>query len=151
MKKYLKFGVFAMMLAGLGATTAWAAFGPCTIYRPAATTPSTIGCYTKWNTVTFTCFCGGMITIIPEASSCSNTNSTPCSEINVEASIGFSSSGKCLVWYSVPGGVVPVCNGTCLQDPKTRWSTWSTPKDTNCNAGPVNPNPPQNTTLPVEE
>jgi hypothetical protein len=92
-----------------------------------------------------------MITIVPEASSCSNTNTTPCSEINVEASINFSSSGKCLVWVTLPTGgpPVPLCAGRCFQDPTTRWTTWSTPKDTNCNAGPVNPPNPPTTTPPV--
>lgn len=119
---------------------AWAAFGPCVVYRAAGTAPvpSPIGCYQNTLKTLTTCFCGGSIALVPEASSCSNANSVPCTEVNVEALITYGSDGSnCLTWtwspIPVPWGMFyPTCGGACFQDLTTAWPTWSTPKDTSC-------------------
>jgi hypothetical protein len=151
MRSILKSWVFPMVLLCFGASTAWAAFGPCVIYRLKGLGPSQpIGCYKFWQNITYTCRCAGELVIIPEASWCRNTNTTPCSEVQVPLLESYETSGTCMTWvvgYPFP---LPLCGGTCVVDPKSKWPTWGT--DTACLnpvLPPVNPNPPVNSNQPM--
>ena len=143
MRSIFKSWVFPMVLLCFGASTAWAAFGPCVIYRLKGLGPSQpIGCYKFWQNITYTCRCAGELVIIPEASWCRNTNTTPCSEVQVPLLESYETSGTCNIGW---GSWFPVCGGTCVVDPKSKWPTWGT--DTACLnpvLPPANPNPPTN-------
>ena len=53
MRSIFKSWVFPMVLLCFGASTAWAAFGPCVIYRLKGLGPSQpIGCYKFWQNIT---------------------------------------------------------------------------------------------------
>ena len=143
MRSIFKSWVFPMVLLCFGASTAWAAFGPCVIYRLKGLGPSQpIGCYEFWGNISYTCKCARELVIIPEASWCRNTNTTQCSEVQVPLLESYETSGTCNIGW---GSWFPVCGGTCVVDPKSKWPTWGT--DTACLnpvLPPANPNPPTN-------
>ena len=67
MKKILRSWGGPLALVCFGVSTAWAAFGPCNVTRPAAFN-TTIGCYGGFVPFAMECHCGGMAAILPEAS-----------------------------------------------------------------------------------
>ena len=93
MKKILRSWGFPLALVCFGASTAWAAFGPCNITRPGVFN-TTIGCYGRFVPFAMECHCGGMAAIRPEHSACANANAIPCTEILVESIILFRSEDK---------------------------------------------------------
>lgn len=144
MKKILRSWGFPLALVCFGASTAWAAFGPCNITRTAGFFTS-IGCYGGFVPFAMECHCGGIVVITPEHSACANTNAIPCTEIIVEKAIGYWSDGSDCSNFGLS------CSGTCFIDLKTRKNIFN-PPGTNCTAmPPVNPNPPTSTTTPVEQ
>jgi hypothetical protein len=144
MKKILRSWGFPLALVCFGASTAWAAFGPCNITRPGVFN-TTIGCYGRFVPFAMECHCGGMAAIRPEHSACANANAIPCTEILVESIILFRSDGSDCSNFGLS------CGGICFIDLTTRTRLFN-PPGTNCNAmPPVNPNPPTSTTTPVEQ